>query len=153
MNLSEDLTAEIKGNRIIYQKVFGTRFWEFEFLVDNFMASFTINRTRSVKPLSEEEVENVRDERMAKNFAIFYQNLNLKGQKLFGFFGREHTYQAAGKRTTWMTARIKTEQPKLQNFHNSPSLYGIEFYDPNIFLAPAVRDEAGKALLLWRLSK
>lgn len=112
--LFENLGADIKNNKKTYQKIFGNRFWEFEFLIDNFVASFPINKTRNVKPLSDEEVENVRDAQMAKNFAAFYQHLDLKNQKIFGFFGREHTYQDSGKRTFWMTARIKSANPKLK---------------------------------------
>ena len=112
--LFENLGADIKNNRKTYEKIFGYRFWEFEFLIGNFVASFSINKTRNVKPLSILEVENVRDAQMAKNFAALYQHFNLKNQKIFGFFGREHTYQESGKRTFWMTARIKSANRNLK---------------------------------------
>lgn len=110
----DDLAADLKNNKKIYREVFGNRLWEFEFLIDNFTASFSINKTRNVKPLSDEEIENVRDGQMAKNFASLYQNLNLKGEKTFGFFGREHTYKDSGKRTSWMTARIRKTNSELK---------------------------------------
>ena len=132
--LFDNLSKEIKSNEKQYQKLFRNKFWEFEFLIDNFTASFPIRETRNVKPLSEEETDSIRDAQMAKNFATLYQNLSLKDQKIFGFFGREHTYKETGKRTNWMTARIKVENPKLKTATIALRYMESNFMIPTYFL-------------------
>ena len=128
------LSKDLEANKPVYRQSLGDRFWEFDFLLDNFNASFNIETVRNVKPLSGQETENVRDAQMAKNFAALYQHLNLKGQKIFGFFGREHTYKKSGKRTNWMTARIKTANPKLKIATVALRYIESQFMIPTYFL-------------------
>ena len=129
-----DLSKDLETNKTVYRQILGDKFWEFEFLLDNFNASFNIETVRNVKPLSEQETENVRDAQMAKNFAALYQHLNLKRQKIFGFFGREHTYKDSGKRTNWMTARIKEANPHLKIVTAALRYMESQFMIPTYFL-------------------
>ncbi|MGI8669344.1 MAG: hypothetical protein ACR2J3_05770 [Aridibacter sp.] len=133
-NLFLDLSEDIKSDSAKYKKIFGKRFWEFEFIIENFANSFPINEKRSGKPISEEETDDIRDTQMAKNFVTLYKNLNLKNEKMFGFFGREHTYQEAGKRTNWMTARFKVANPKVKIATFSLRYMESNFMIPTYFL-------------------
>jgi hypothetical protein len=128
------LNEEVKNNTQRFEKILGKNFWEFKFLVDNFAASFPINGKRSGKPISDEEVETIRDTQMAKNFAELYKHLNLKKQKIFGYFGREHTYQDNGKETQWMTSQIKKNNPTLKIASFSMRYMDCNFMIPTYFL-------------------
>ncbi len=133
-NSIQKMGQDLKSDEKKYRKIFGRNFWEYKFLIENFVASYEINQVRNVKPLSEAEVENVRDAQMAKNFAAFYESLKLQNTKMIGFFGREHTYKAAGKRTNWMTARIKTAHPSLKIAALALRYIDSDFMIPTYFL-------------------
>lgn len=128
------LNEEIKNNTQRFEKILGKNFWEFKFLVDNFAASFPINEKRSGGPISDEDKETIRDTQMAKNFAELYKHLNLKNQKIFGFFGREHTYQDNGKEAQWMTSQIKKNNPSLKIASFSMRYMDCNFMIPTAFL-------------------
>lgn len=136
VNLAED----VKNNPPKYEKIFGKKFWEFNYLAENFVAWFDQNEKRSGKTLTDEDVDTIRDTQMAKNFQAQYENFKLKKQKFFGFFGREHIYQSYSKPTQWMTAQIKKNNPQLKIVSFSLRYLNCNFMIPTSFL-PTKQDK------------
>lgn len=134
------LIEDVKNNRQKYEKILGKKFWEFNYLAENFAASFAQNEKRSGKPLTDEDVETIRDTQMAKNFQTQYEHFKLKKQKFFGFFGREHIYQSYAKQTQWMTAQIKKNNQQLKIVSFSLRYLNCNFMIPTSFL-PTKQDK------------
>jgi erythromycin esterase-like protein len=124
VSLHEDVNKDGKK----YEKIFGKKFWDFQYLVENF-ATFIARYEKQKAKAPEEETETMRDTQMAKNFAKHYEHLNLKNEKIFGFFGREHIYESAGKQNIWMTSQIKKSYPSL-----NVATFSIRYMESNFMI-------------------
>lgn len=103
INLEDFISSglkEIKANYSVYRLVFANKIKDLEFVIRNISNRYFVYAHR-------QQFNQLRDSIMFDNFSYLYNENNIGTNKMFGFFGREHTFQFASSQTNWFISLVK----------------------------------------------
>lgn len=102
----EDFVAsalnELQVNSAAYRRIFSDKVEDLEFVLRNISNRNFANAHRP-------QFNQLRDSMMFENFKYLYKANNIGTKKMFGFFGRDHVFQATSSQTNWFGSLVKNK--------------------------------------------